>query len=109
VSRKSARKLWHYAITQYEQHPAEKSEIKWVGELGLLAASKRAGAQRYDLVQRLPDGTLRVYYGVTEDGIHGEWQKVAELAPAVESAPATDAASEREISNGEPVQTQPSD
>ena len=108
VSRKSARKLWHYAITQYEQHPAEKADIKWVGDLGLLAASKRAGAQRYDLVQRLPDGTLRVYYGVTEDGIHGEWQKVAELAP-VEPAPATEAANGPEIFNGEPVQTQPSD
>jgi hypothetical protein len=109
VSRKSARKLWHYAITQYEQHPAEKADIKWVGPLGLLSASKRAGAQRYDLVQRLPDGQLRVYYGVTEDGIHGEWQRVAELAPAVEPAPATDPANEPEISNGESVQAQPSD
>ena len=109
VSRKSARKLWHYAITQYEQYPAEKAEIKWVGELGLLAASKRAGAQRYDLVQRLPDGTLRVYYGVTEDGIHGEWHKVAELAPTVEPAPETEAASEPEVFNGESVQAQPSD
>jgi hypothetical protein len=111
VSRKSARKLWHYAITQYEQHPAEKAEIRWVGELGLLAASKRAGAQRYDLVQRLPDGKLRTYYGVTEDGIHGEWQKVAELAPAVEAPPTIDAISEpeAETSNGESVQAQSSD
>jgi hypothetical protein len=82
VSRKSARKLWHYAITQYEQHPAEKAHIQWLGDLGLLGASKRAGVQRYDFVQRLPDGKLRTFYGVTEDGIHGEWQKVAELAPA---------------------------
>ena len=86
VTRKSARKLWHYAITQYEQHPADKAHIKWLGELGLLGASKRAGVQRYDFVQRLGDGQLRVYYGVTEDGIHGEWQKVAELAGSVESA-----------------------
>ena len=82
VTRKSARKLWHYAISQYEQHPAEKAEIRWLGDLGLLGASKRAGVQRYDFVQRLPDGKLRTYYGVTEDGIHDEWQKVAELAPA---------------------------
>ncbi|HTP06960.1 MAG TPA: RNA-binding domain-containing protein [Anaerolineae bacterium] len=81
VTRKSARKLWHYAITQYEQHPAEKADIKWLGHLGLLGTSKRAGVQRYDFVQRLPDGKLCTYYGVTEDGIHGEWQKVAELAP----------------------------
>jgi hypothetical protein len=83
VTRKSARKLWHYAITQYEQHPAEKADIKWLGDLGLLGASKRAGVQRYDFAQRLPDGKLRTYYGVTEDGIHGEWQKVAELAPSL--------------------------
>ena len=73
--------MWHYAITQYEQHPAEKADIKWLGDLGLLGASKRVGVQRYDFVQRLPDGKLRTYYGVTEDGIHGEWLKVAELAP----------------------------
>ncbi len=82
VTRKSARKLWHYAITQYEQHPVEKADIKWLGDLGLLGASKRVGVQRYDFVQRLPDGKLRTYYGVTEDGIHGAWQQVAELAPA---------------------------
>jgi Schlafen, AlbA_2 len=82
VTRKSARKLWHYAITQYEQHPAEKANIKWLGDLGLLGTSKRAGVQRYDFAQRLPDGKLRTYYGVTDDGIHGEWHQVAELAPA---------------------------
>jgi hypothetical protein len=82
VTRKSARKLWHYAITQYEQHPAEKADIKWLGDLGLLGTSKRAGVQRYDFVQRMPDGKLRTYYGVTEDGIHGEWQQLAEMAPA---------------------------
>jgi hypothetical protein len=109
VSRKSARKLWHYAITQYEQHPAEKADIKWVGPLGLLSASKRAGAQRYDLVQRLSDGNLRVYYGVTEDGIHGEWQQVAELAALLEPAPLAEPADEPEISNGESVQAQHSD
>jgi hypothetical protein len=92
VTRKSARKLWHYAITQYEQHPVDKAGIKWLGELGLLGASKRAGVQRYDFVQRLPDGKLRAYYGVTEDGIHGAWQKVAELAPPPPAEPAADVA-----------------
>ncbi len=86
VTRKSARKLWHYAITQYEQQPAEKAAIQWLGDLGLLGTSKRAGVLRYDFVQRLPDGKLRTYYGVTEDGIHGEWQKVAELASGLAEA-----------------------
>lgn len=80
VTRKSARKLWHYAITQHEQHPADTLEAKWLGELGLLSASQRAGATRYDLILRQPDGSLRVFYGVTDDGVHGEWQQVIALA-----------------------------
>jgi hypothetical protein len=82
VTRKSARKLWHYAITQHEQRPADTADIKWLGDLGLMSSSKRAGAVRYDFVQRQPDGQLRVYYGVTEDGIHGEWRRVAGLGEA---------------------------
>jgi hypothetical protein len=79
VTRKSARKLWHYAITQHEGQPLDTAQIAWRGDLGMLESSKRAGKVRYDLIQRLPDGRLRVYYGVTEDGIHGEWKKVVGL------------------------------
>ena len=82
VTPKSASKLWHYAIIQHEQHPIQPSEIKWVGDLGLISATKRVGAVRYDFVQRLPGGSQRVYYGVTEDGVHDEWRKVAELGEA---------------------------
>jgi hypothetical protein len=79
VTRRSARKLWHYAISQHESQPLDAAQISWRGDLGMLESSKRAGKVRYDLVQRLPDGGLRVYYGVTEDGIHGEWKKVVGL------------------------------
>ncbi|MBN1659765.1 MAG: putative DNA binding domain-containing protein [Anaerolineae bacterium] len=77
VTRSSARKLWRYAITQHESSPVQESDVKWsdVHEgLGLWNSSKRAGKVRYDLVQRAPDGTLHVYYGVTEDGIDGPWR-----------------------------------
>lgn len=104
VTRKSARKLWHYAITQHEQHPAAKASIKWLGDLGLLGTSKRAGTVRFDFVQRLPDGKLCVYYGVTEDGIHGAWQQVAELAGPVEAGAAQGDHSAPENSSGESVQ-----
>jgi hypothetical protein len=83
VTRKSARKLWHYAISQHEQHPDETLEVKWLGDLGLISASQRAGATRYDLVLRQPDGALRVFYGVTDDGVHGEWRPVIALAGPV--------------------------
>ncbi|MBI5565916.1 MAG: putative DNA binding domain-containing protein [Chloroflexi bacterium] len=83
VTRKSARKLWHYAISQHEQHPDDTLQIKWLGDLGLISASQRAGATRYDLALRQPDGALRIFYGVTDDGVHGEWQQVIALAEPV--------------------------
>lgn len=79
VTRKSARKLWHYAISQHEQHPADASAIKWLGDAGLLSVSRRAGAIRYDLVLRHSDGHMRVFYGVTDDGLQGVWRSVADL------------------------------
>jgi hypothetical protein len=79
VTRKSARKLWHYAISQHESQPVEMKQVAWRGDIGMLEGAKRAGKVRFDLVQRMPDGRLRVYYGVTEDGIHGEWKKVVGL------------------------------
>jgi hypothetical protein len=77
VTRSSARKLWRYAITEHETHPVKESDIQWSpenGRLGVWKSSKRAGKVRYDLVQRMPDGGLHVYYGVTEDGIDGPWR-----------------------------------
>jgi hypothetical protein len=78
VTRKSARRLWHYAITQVEDHPADANKVEWRGDIGLIKRRKYAGRSRYDLVQR-ENGKLRVYYGVTEDGIHGEWARLVGL------------------------------
>jgi hypothetical protein len=77
VSRSSARKLWRYAITEHETNPIQVDQVQWYAEdnrLGLWKSSKRAGKLRYDLVQRMPDGQLQVYYGVTDDGIDGPWR-----------------------------------
>jgi hypothetical protein len=73
VTRSSARRLWHYAIMEKEKHPVVESKVTWQKDFGLWKRHKRGGAVRYDLVQRMPEG-LRVYYGVTEDGMHGPWQ-----------------------------------
>jgi len=78
VTRKSARRLWRYAITQAEEHPVYGSKVEWHGDIGLLKRREHAGRARYDLVQR-EDGKLRTYYGVTEDGIHGEWARLVGL------------------------------
>jgi hypothetical protein len=77
VTRSSARKLWRYAITEHETQPVQASQVQWNQSderLGSWKSSKRAGKVRYDLVQRMPDGELHVYYGVTEDGIDGAWR-----------------------------------
>ena len=73
VTRSSARRLWHYAITQKESNPVKPDKVQWQGEVGLWRRYQKAGETRYDLVQR-SNGDLRVYYGVTESGMHGKWQ-----------------------------------
>jgi len=78
VTRKSARRLWHYAISQAEEHPASANQVEWLGEIGVLKRREHGGRSRYDLVQR-EHGKLRVYYGVTEDGVHGDWARLVGL------------------------------
>lgn len=78
VTRSSARKLWQYAIGEYDNKTAEKADIHWLGQVGVLKASERAGKVRYDLAQRDSTGALHVYYGVTDDGIHGIWKDLVE-------------------------------
>ena len=74
VTRASARRLWHYAITQHSQLPADLSgKVQWAGDLGLIGSHRQGKIVRYDLVQRTAKG-LRYYFGVTDDGIHGRWK-----------------------------------
>jgi hypothetical protein len=75
VTAASARKLWSYAITQYLTHPVDPAAVTWRGEFGLWKAERRAKKLRYDLALRQEDapGGLRVFYGVTEDGMTGPW------------------------------------
>ena len=72
VTRASARRLWHYAITEKESNPVDPGKVAWQGDIGLWKKQQRGGVTRYDLVQR-DNGGLRVYYGVTVDGLHGPW------------------------------------
>ncbi|MFQ5943047.1 MAG: RNA-binding domain-containing protein [Anaerolineales bacterium] len=79
VTETSARRLWHYAITQYLKLPKDvrKATSTWDGELGLLRTRGRGKSRRYDLAQAL-NGSTRLYFGVTEDGIHGPWLELVE-------------------------------
>lgn len=77
VTRTSARRLWHYAITSYSQLPEDPTQLKiaWQGNYGLLRRYKQGNYHRYDLIQQTADG-YRYYFGVTDDGIHGPWKQV---------------------------------
>jgi hypothetical protein len=76
VTRESARHLWQYAILQKEQHPVQHGDVTWQGPRGFWKAYKPRGhAVRYNLVYRC-DGDLRVFYGVTEDGLDADWRKL---------------------------------
>jgi hypothetical protein len=69
----SARKLWSYAINQYLKRPIDPEKVTWYGDYGLWQVGRRAKKLRYDLVKRQPDGSLRVFYGVTADGMDEPW------------------------------------
>ncbi len=75
VTRVSARRLWHYAITEFDQLPTDLSTVKiqWQGKVGLLGIQRQGKNVRYNLVERTSKG-YRLYFGVTEDGIHGRWK-----------------------------------
>ncbi|MBN1146911.1 MAG: putative DNA binding domain-containing protein [Anaerolineales bacterium] len=77
VTRKSARRLWHYAIASFAELPSElsRAKIQWQGQFGLLRRRKQGKSTRYDLVRRTDDG-YRYYFGVTDDGIHGPWKRL---------------------------------
>jgi hypothetical protein len=77
VTRVSARRLWHYAITEFDQLPTDlsKAKIQWQGKYGLLGTQRQGKNVRYNLVERTTKGH-RLYFGVTEDGIHGPWKSL---------------------------------
>lgn len=76
VTRASARRLWRYAIALKEKGTFQEDKVVWMGDLGLWHKYLRSGRPHYDLAQRTPDGAVRIFYGVSEDGIHGPWKAV---------------------------------
>jgi hypothetical protein len=82
VTRGSARKLWHYAITQVEDRTVDAEKLRWYGEIALIQVYNHGGRKHYDLAQRL-DGSLHIYFGVTEDGVqdstHSAWRELLGL------------------------------
>lgn len=72
VTKRSARYLWRYAIEQAENKPVQVNQVRWLGDIGIWNKRDQGKQTRYDLVQR-QNGKLRIYYGVTEAGLHSKW------------------------------------
>ena len=77
VTRSSARKLWHYAITQVEDNPPRAEDLDWRGDKAVLDRRQRDKHVWYDLAMRTGDG-VRVFYGVTDTGLNDEWMALIE-------------------------------
>lgn len=76
VTRESARALWKYAIVQKEEHPCQVEDVTWNDGRGFWKSYKpRNASVRFNLVYRDGDD-LRVFYGVTDEGLDQEWRQV---------------------------------
>ena len=68
VTRSSARRLWHYAITQVETAPPDLSAVQWRNNVAVLNRRQKSNMTLYDLAVREGD-RVHIYYGVTESGL----------------------------------------
>jgi hypothetical protein len=72
VTKSSARKLWHYAISQTESGSIDPKKLNWANDMALIRARTKGGQTWYDLALR--DGeNIHIYYGVTDSGLNDEW------------------------------------
>ncbi len=79
VTRSSARKLWHYAITKVESGIPKPTEISWQGNIAVLDVRKKNDNVWYDLAMR-ENGTVHFFYGVTDSGLNDNWLSLIEKA-----------------------------
>lgn len=79
VTRSSARKLWHYAITKVETDTPKPSDISWQGNIAVLDIRKKNDNVWYDLAMREGD-KIHFFYGVTDSGLNDNWLSLIEKA-----------------------------
>jgi len=72
VTKSSARKLWHYAISQAESGPVVPKNVQWHRDMAVLRQRKKGDNVWYDLALRV-ESQVHVYYGVTDSGMNSEW------------------------------------
>lgn len=76
VTRDAARRLWKYAIQEREEREIDEGHIRWKGDFGFWKVYRPSRSERrFNLVYR-EAGALRVFYGVTEEGLDDRWRAV---------------------------------
>ncbi len=68
VTRSSARRLWHYAITQVESSPPDLAAAQWHDNVAVLNRRQKSNMTLYDLAVR-EGNQVHIYYGVTDSGL----------------------------------------
>ena len=63
VTMSSARRLWHYAISEYQKLPSDlnTASIAWQGGIGVLKEDKRGNRMRFDLAQKSEKSITKLF------------------------------------------------
>lgn len=77
VTKSSARRLWHYAISQAEANPVNPSSLKWRGDRAVISQRQKGDQTWYDLALRDGD-KVHMFYGVTDGGLSDAWHTLVE-------------------------------
>ncbi len=76
VTADTGRRLWRYAIEQFEDLDASLAATRWDGDYGFVKSYRpRGGERRYNLAYR-GGGEIRVFYGVSDEDIPDGWRAV---------------------------------
>ena len=77
VTSATARSLWAQAIREFERNFPAEDRIMWKGDVGYWKSTRiSSGEKRYHLAARTSDGTIRIFFGVSEDGLDDRWKSV---------------------------------
>lgn len=77
VTKSSARKLWHYAISQVESGQIKPETLNWQDNVALISRRKKDEHVWYDLALREGE-EIHYYYGVTDQGLNDAWLALIE-------------------------------
>ena len=81
VTAQTARSLWAQAIKEFEKGAPTADRITWNGDFGLWKSIRISnGERRYHLAARGPDGQIRLFFGVSEEGLDAHWKSVIPAA-----------------------------